>query len=369
MDDNATIFNKRMSGWGYGERLDRSKLHGFDLPHIDELEKRALRRIKNLSDLPIHFDFVRYPYVAAWAFGCKKQYFIGYSEANEFILLFLFSRMLTEPSLFPDIGNRDLEIARNPQIKGLVGQSPNVAPFFHLMATAPMPYPRDPVRGALAVYLRTLVADFIVLHELGHILQGHLEYRDRYLGCPLLADPGRPANDEEKSLVCQSLEMYADHFATWYSLSVLKSQTKNAAIQPEPFSALFRKPSDVLYYWVFSVCVFCRLFGDQTLAGSDLSLDDHPPWRFRQRMILEVVGAACRIPAHAGVFGTETEVLATIRRGLDDAEAAMTLVTGEARETKGLSEDLATVQEYWDRLQRVWKEDILGCLKMQPGAR
>jgi|SRR5262245_4520372 len=366
MDEDARIFNELCIEWGYGERLDPEQMPAEGAEHIRERTKLVNRRLSNFADSPpIHFDFARHLYLNAWAFKHGSQYFIGYSEANEFILLYVFSRMFADARLLRHIGNPDLEKASLPLIEGLVGPHPNLEPFF--LKNPPMPVPSDSVRAHFAIYFRTLVTEFIVLHELGHIMQGHIEYREEHFLCPLLAELGRPTTDEERSLVSHSLEMFADHFATYYCLKILKSQVENAPRQPPPFHTHLSNANEVLYYWLFSVCVFCRLFGDQTLGDSNFSADDHPPWRFRQRMILEAVNAACRLPGFVGVFGTESDVLSVIGRSLTDAEVAMTLVTGEPCEVKGIFEAYSTVREYADRLSRVWKEDIRDQLKVYPG--
>src|SRR5262249_48965290 len=149
-----------------------------------------------------------------------------------------------------------------------------------------------------------LAANFIALHELAHLTQGFIKYRAKH---PWMSNLAR-----------QSFEVHADNEAVWHSLCYLKSIIENAERQPPPFNQFCKDPEQAFRAWLFAFFCFGGLFGDQTVRVAKIANDDSPPFRFRQRLIIDVVAGLAQSEPFSGVFGDNGTVAYSINRTLSE---------------------------------------------------
>jgi hypothetical protein len=186
-----------------------------------------------------------------------------------------------------------------------------------------------------------MVADWIALHELAHIVQGHVRYRKRVRFIP--------------ALDWQTCEIYADNWAVQTALYIVRDRVIRAAELPAPFNVYYRDPSEALYHWTFAAFVFCRIFGDDRLTSLRSTPGNYPPWRFRQHMMMEAVLSFIDRYSE-GTFGTKDDAMRQMVRALIDAEESVCHVTGVPKSVDGLLDgSLPIRQEHKADLMCRWK--------------
>jgi hypothetical protein len=313
-------------------------------------------RFPKLSD--VYFDFVDNATVGAWTWSHEDRHFIGYSAGTEHMLVVVFSRLLADRNVFAFLCGREDELPDQEVWDALAADVRTVANVKAVI-------PRDMRRKVLATWLRHIVADFIVCHELAHLLQGHFGYRRRYFPLSPLIDPSRPSNAAEADLVEQTQEMYADAEAVWTVLFQLESFIGNGSGFPAPLNEYCRNPRVMLFLWLFAIFVFCRLkvlhhpTGDESLADEDLQRGTHPPWRFRQWMITQHVQSYIGRSTGLGHLRSIPNLMALVGLGLRHAESAVSAVTNRPF-PEGLISDWQhpKVQSHRDKLIAIWRGGV-----------
>src|SRR5690242_12055909 len=125
-----------------------------------------------------HFDFVANEHLNAVATSCKDIYFIGLNAGAIQNLEIFFSLLFSDPRILADIGNASKE---TPWIENLTRCDwrlpvASILQEVSLRARPPQSFPIDPERRLYAHRLAILAADFVFFHELGHLVNGHLEF-------------------------------------------------------------------------------------------------------------------------------------------------------------------------------------------------
>lgn len=339
--ENEQYFHDVMKREGQNGRLDRSIVAPGVMSVFSHRERAARKVFCEAEKLfptmpPVHFDFVDTIHVGAWAFchDQREQYFVGYSFGTELTLLLLFNRILADSRLLRDIGNPESESDSLAMLAQIIGASPTIDASLKVFPQCPEP--KDSTRRQFAGLMRELVATFIVLHEAGHLSQGHIEYgRDHYRWA-LLADPGYPSTREEELLVRQTFEVYADHQAISNGMHNIQSAIKNADRQNELLKPFVAPPHRLLHLWLFAIFTFCRLFGDRVPTKAELQKLVHPHWRFRQKMMMRAIGGYLATTEEAAIFGTVGEVQELIHAVVEEVEIAVHLITGDEMSVEGL---------------------------------
>jgi hypothetical protein len=289
---------------------------------------------------------VDYTGLGAWAIGDPNQYYVAYSAATEWLLHLLFNRMLADPNVLKQIGRADAEGPIDKKLVGFVGDFPDMETMAKSWLCAP--WPLDPERQTFAIYLRHMLADWITLHELAHIVQGHVRYRKHVNYIP--------------PLDWQTCEIYADNWAVQTALYIVRARVQRAADLPAPFNVYYRDPSEALYHWTFAAFVFCRIFGDDRLTSMRSAPGDYPPWRFRQHMMMEAVLSFIDHFSD-GTFGTKDDAMRHMVRAIIDAEESICCVTGVPKSVEGLLDgSLPIRREHKGDLVRIWKSRLRGRL-------
>ena len=343
------------SGHGIGLRFDPHKHDGVP-GFFDERAKMARGRIagarRTFPKMPdIYFDFVDNRRVGAWAWieKTEKRHFIGYNAGTEHLLIALFCRLLGDRKVLPFLDGAENERADSEIIKAL---GPDVATVADFQIGVPV----DQGRQMLAMWLRHMVADFIVCHEIAHHLHGHCGYRNYHMPLAPLIKLSYPSTPEEADLVMQVQELYADGEAAWTALAHLDLAVHVGERMPEPLNGYEQNPHVALALWLFGMFVFFRVWGNDSLK-SNLEEGSHPHWRFRQYMMFDHVEAFVKKSAAAGrPLGKVSNVRDLVARMLNHAEEVMAEVTGQPADSSRFLEWLhPTVYEHQARLITMWK--------------
>lgn len=146
-----------------------------------------------------------------------------------------------------------------------------------------------------AKLLEIFVSRFIVLHELGHVLNGHcklLANKCNVTGLkyiPLFYYENEKLLDEDSALDIRTLEMDADAFAATQSIYHVLFLYKNYESQVK----IRMKPHDVFYWWSFAVRSHFLTCEDQFMDNNYYKKMTHLPSNARWTLIytstLEVI--------------------------------------------------------------------------------
>jgi hypothetical protein len=125
--------------------------------------------------------------------------------------------------------------------------------------------------------------EWLVLHELGHLVHGHLSTAIAVNGSTYILEQN-PKNDRDKHLTDQTLEFDADCFANAYALH-------RALLRPlsiEPVDAVYSDEliEGRLKAYVFAVMAVVRGFDDAPFEVESLFDSDHPPGGVRMSYML-----------------------------------------------------------------------------------
>ncbi len=313
--------------------------------------KSTLQKNRNrIGEVSLYFDLinddvVNDPRPEASAFSEGQQDFIGITISAARELESEFVRCLDQETV------RKRLLSRNPCVRG-DGRGDAA------------PDQSDSIISDRKSYARALTMfalDFMVHHELGHILNGHIR---------LCAQPGPPGWVEFTAKSCslprleaQALELDADRFATTLGIQGLQIDILQSKLAGAPADAadLFRRS---LFFWFLSTSSFFTLnrLGTDDLARLDLR--EHPLPIVRMDNIVGSVAAS----AEAKSWNVSSEQLLSI------AVEALALVEDVSRAntagpyTPGRIDILSdeVVQSYVQRLHAAWSSV---CPKLEPFRR
>lgn len=230
----------------------------------------------------IHFDFANTGVVNAFACIYRDQYFIGVTKGAVASLALFFERMLSDRRILMQIGNSDGEMEHPPLTYPLAE-----ALVQDNLANGPN-HPTDSMRQDYCKWLTLSALDFLILHELGHIANGHVDRAVAKQLSPFIAEFGGEPLTPEEAIELHLMEIDADGFAA--SQGVCK--TMNVVKNPPYAIPQLASYDGLLFSWLFAVFSFFRMFGDTPIASIDVYEKRHPPHRQRVAFFWNAVVAA-----------------------------------------------------------------------------
>lgn len=120
---------------------------------------------------------------------------------------------------------------------------------------------------------------WLILHEVAHIINGHMEYGRSLNGLTFIVEDG-PDESLDENLTSQTLEMDADSFATMMSIQHRMSGTSvleeyHGTVWPE------RRIEDCIRSYAFGVFSMIRGFDFSAFTKEEIWSSDHPPGGMR----------------------------------------------------------------------------------------
>jgi hypothetical protein len=136
------------------------------------------------------------------------------------------------------------------------------------------PCPIDDTRQKLALFLATNALQFLVFHEVGHILAGHLELRHLLQNDAELFEVG--GTHSRRSVLSQACECDADIFATDVTNYIETHDTMSNHVH-EMFGSRDRTPAQtsIILHMVAWGILF-RILNGRMLEENDIILGTHP---------------------------------------------------------------------------------------------
>jgi hypothetical protein len=225
---------------------------------------------------------------------------VGLIGINKGLILFaqeIFFRMFSHPNVLTDLGEINLER------KGTWHDDPLPMNFNHLLnyrneRRRPLlaDPPVDALRRRTANACLNIFRGFITIHELVHIVHGHVEYLQRKRAIPFIIESYPSTSPETLDLDYQSAELWSDSMAVAVVLGgLLKSSAGITQAFPKPLSKVF--------LFAFSIYVLFRLWGLK-VDPDDLRGRLHPPTliRFEMALISAKLDLMCTCPELVDVF-------------------------------------------------------------------
>lgn len=272
------IIEKRIQS--RGGRLNYDVFPKNMVSDFEYLKKRAEDTIKLVvTQFPkikeIKFDFINSYSFNAFATGINQKYFIGINRGTLATIILIYDRFLADKEIFKFIGNPDAEVDELPTITKITGNYSSTVkglPFF-----SP---PKDPDRNIFARRLAILTLDFILAHEITHVVNGHVDFFINELKLDI--DELTLYNKKGKifPLINKTLEMDADSGASKMLLSSEIGKVLGVFPKP-PNKEFYKKPGMVLLQYSFVFSTLFRTFGDQRLDDELFVQDTYPKPRLR----------------------------------------------------------------------------------------
>jgi len=350
---DAEILDEFVSLRKRGRRLDRAGLPREVSEVYDRYIGRARAALASASqkfpNLPIVYaDFVTNPAFNAFAFKHKKRYFIAFNDGLPVILATVIYRMLADSRLFLQIGDPTVEAANLPVFTRL---SPNAA-----LLTASTPgavIPKSPLRQIYAIHLCHLVFDFLTAHEIAHIANGHVDYKIAEHGIPYVSEAELLPSTPEGNLELQAMELDADGTAARVLVNTVKALLASRARMLPEIAGFYHGPARAMFDVAVAISIMFRLFQDGQMNGVDLSGKSHPPRRWRQMQILNMMGNYVKQFWDSNLAGPVSDVFSEV---IAAVEEAFELITGTEQQVQGLHDAwhgdgwdyAATVSDCWN---------------------
>jgi hypothetical protein len=233
-------------------------------------------------DIEIYADFLDDGESNAVAdiYGCMGL--IGVNKGSVMLPVEMFNRMLSHPLVLPHLGNSRVEKVGPQHREGMpTNYNTLVADRTTTGRKSGPTFPIDPTRQAVVLMCSEIAWGFLALHELIHIVHGHVEYLYKTRGVPYILEglqSGKTPALSQDDLDFQTLELWADSIANSAVLRGLLTKSPNPIL-----NAIFPKPEQKLALWSFAMHTLFRIWGLK-IDPADLQGHSHPPTLMRFEM-------------------------------------------------------------------------------------
>jgi hypothetical protein len=244
------------------------------------LRDRAADLAKQGTIIDVHFDFIDSPDINAAAGKAGELYLIGVNFGTLETLMSVPNALLSWPEILPQIGDASKEQPEVFDLAGAVGVTYQPRSDRVSNNGRRTLLPRDKMRQFAAICMTLMGIDFVVAHELGHIMAGHVDFLGSQ-GLALRLNEHSPTATPLSVPLLQAIELEADLDAGF----MLASAVLERFIIGNDFAEMFDEQT-FLTLWVFTVLMLFHLFD---LAGSSVETyqqKEHPHPEHRLLFVL-----------------------------------------------------------------------------------
>ncbi len=198
---------------------------------------------------------------------------IGINHGAVINITVFFFLLLSHPDTFPSVGDPERETPWAKSLSRCDWRQPldNIVAAIDYKQGPPPDWPIDPRRKAFAAYLATFALDFLFFHEMGHIVNRHIEY-DRERGSRVIHEAVSKSS-RSNALDDRALELNADSFAVAITLSPWLDETIPVETDKEH---VFSTPVEALVAWTLACGFLFLLFDPHPNAVSSYKKYTHP---------------------------------------------------------------------------------------------
>jgi hypothetical protein len=203
--------------------------------------------------------------------------------------------------------------------------------------------PKCPIRYRAAARFSQTAMNFLLLHELGHIRNGHLHFLPSGAGAMrILAEAESKPPDNRSMLANHTLESDADSHAVVHGVNAI-FQLARMTPGSDPLDVLYATPEHTLHAYLLPAYAVLRSLGSPDWSPDTVWQSSHPPLAIRQFLLTQLVSARVARPEFN--FASPDRPFEIARDVMMEVEQGFLLLTGVER---GLS-DFAAAMEYWRR--------------------
>jgi hypothetical protein len=249
----------------------------------EEIIKIVLDQIPAIKS--IEFDIINNYDFNAFAMGSGGNYFIGINRGTIATLLIIYDRLLVDKQFMPFIGDINLESDGFPLMDNITMNYAKMVGGLEFFGK-----PKDPLRNFYAGHLVKQSLDFILAHEISHIVHGHVDYIKSEFNLQLDELNFSRNKIVDYNLFSKVIELDADEGAANTLLGSELMKVLNKRPRPEKLENLYKSPGMILLQ--FSICssIIFKIFGDQRLSNIGFIKERYPRPRLRNAITLLAVG-------------------------------------------------------------------------------
>lgn len=236
--------------------------------HLD-YEIAYLRKTNAQVFKNIYVDMIDERELNALAFTYGGEEFVGINAGFAYSLPMLFDCLLSHPMAFPQIGDIAQDdpypVQFDPELLFSSGRASDLRPDVTTVVKAP----RDARRRQFGAYLSVRAWDFLLLHEVGHIVRCHLPYLQEvgFLSeneaKSIMLLEFDECSHEDKRAILQVIEVDADVTAARAQVSglFLNPPTKHAisVLGADAGAVANWDWIDVLYMWLIPIALLYQI--------------------------------------------------------------------------------------------------------------
>jgi hypothetical protein len=312
----------------------------------------------------IYFDFVdddmRFNAVAIVLDG---DYFILVNAGAIMAIPALFRNLFSLPHFARQIGDPSLEQEPSPRPARSAASDASV--------TQAMPHPeRMPkcsVRCKAAGRFSQTAMNFLLLHELGHIRNGHLLYFFPGAAGQLTEAETFP-RDQVNHLPRHTLEKDADSHAIVHGVNEAIGLTGSTRSDDRKLSkALYATPEASLLAYLLPIYALFRCFGRRPWTADTIWAGTHPPAAMRQYLLAPLVNA--HLARNRQPFVQRDRTYEIARDVILEVERGLSTLTGASSDLSEFGRAAELWPAYGRRLTEYWVTAFPDLDKLKLGGR
>ena len=184
--------------------------------------------------------------------------------------------LLSAPAFLPGIGNVGVDVPPKGLPPGGFPGIPLLRDASKADQSTPLFWPNDQTRMTFAQMLADIALDFLVCHEIGHVVGGHLDIARTNHGETEIAEFERGVSNSDELTLRHVLECDADAFAS-HVTSFLHTHPKNAQLTLDTFNPSGWAPRDfALLKYLTAVGVLFRVLYPRAPIRISRCKSSHP---------------------------------------------------------------------------------------------
>ncbi|SDR33784.1 hypothetical protein SAMN05444161_2934 [Rhizobiales bacterium GAS191] len=293
----------------------------------------------------------------------QSDYFILINTRVVVDVAGLFRNLFALPQFAAHIGNPSLESELHIRAVPVTSRNASV---IDIMPHHPR-LPKCPARALIAATLSQAALDFLLLHELGHIRNGHLPYLFPGMAAQLAEAEAFPKGQDD-ALARHTLEMDADAHAVVHGVNDALALT-GSTWSPEtrkPLEKLYATPESTLYAYLLPIYALFRCFGKESWNPNTVWTSTHPPPAMRQYMIPGLVHAHL---SRGQQLVSPKKAFQSAREVIEDVERGISLLTGVIPDLTGFALAAQYFPVYGRQLSEYWIKAFPHLDKLKLGGR
>ena len=214
-------------------------------------------------------------------------YYVGINAGIFNVINFLFHRLLCSPTVLGWV-----EPGTSVD-ESLVSGLPPLPTNISLLAARYLSHEESrvrlsPIRDEAATMMSSEAINMVMDHEFRHIMGGHLDYSSSFGATFAFQEAMRLADDDERGLTEQAIEMDADEYAIREVLMNLLTYHRGNHPSGLDYGKFFEKPEHVIESSLLCIDTLFALFDMGSFQNvEDWSRLDHPPAHIRRKMIFD----------------------------------------------------------------------------------